>query len=157
MPPPKEAFHKEVFVWKYADPRKTYKGKTNHWSIIRVKADENVALERLKDKARKGGPTKPTEPHRGCTQPPFLWSRDKIYTVRTSEPFGEVVLQGSVMQLPGDLSKDKHKYYNKEYIHWPSNEWRKSMFDIGSRPYWYEDPYVNLPGKHRRNRNELPL
>ena len=166
MAPSKDAAKsRPKYTSKLTYPGDIYKGNTDHWSIARVKADNYVARERMKERQKllaKRQAEDPfqglSEPVPGCTTAPFVWSRDLATSLRGPEdfPFASRVLEGLGGELPGSLSKGSHKYYNKAVIKWPLNRWRVNALDKHYKFWDFKDMTAGL-SHPRKDRNKLAI
>ncbi|KAL8614214.1 hypothetical protein ACOMHN_026431 [Nucella lapillus] len=147
---------RSTFTSKLSDPHDVYPGDSNHWSIMRVEGDAFVLDAHQKERELRGAATQPPHPYPGCTVPPYVWSKEAALQLRTDMPFKKFVLQGLGGEVPGTLSKDLHKNYNKSIIHWPTNHFRfhaKENFR-----YWQiKDLTTHISTGPKTDRNKLPV
>ena len=67
-----------------------FQGNVNHWAIQRVKAEDYVAAEKIKEMKAKGKWCTVEVPP-GMTSGPFIWSWEKARAVKlNSKPFDQV-------------------------------------------------------------------
>ena len=164
MAPKKEpAKPKLKFTSKLTYPGEIYRGNTDHWSIARVKADTYVARERMKEQKKAQAKRQEEdpfldlmEPVPGCTTSPFMWSRNLALSLRGDFAFSDFVVEGLGGELPGDLSKDLHKNYNKRVIDWPPNCWRLNALDKHYKYWALKDMTLKL-SRPRKDRTKLAI
>ena len=140
---------KARYTSKLTFPGDIYRGNTDHWSIARVKGEARVALERERARARRQSTP-------GCSAAACTCWRGGAGGPAGQWPFPALVLQGLGGELPGELSRGSHRYYNKSRLDWPTNRWRKDAQE--GYEFWFQsDMTLGLSRRPRMDRNQMAL